>query len=133
MAFPIDYHSFNELWLTRCRHFKQKMLYSGDLNSIHLKSELLLVPYWNGSPIRCPVPWFWHLNSGLVFKWWSEYWSVNHMVIWIPTYHGTGHLNIKTLDKQANPHDLRTKLVRYSDPHCSFDECMCKIVSTQLA
>ena len=28
-----------------------------------------------------------HLNSRLVLKWWSEYWSSNQMVIWIPNYH----------------------------------------------
>ena len=31
-----------------------------------------------------PVPYYQHLNSGPVFKWWSEYWSYNQMLIWIP-------------------------------------------------
>ena len=51
-----------------------------------------------------------HLNSGPVFKWWSEYWSVNQMVIWIPNYHGTGHLNSKPFDERTNTHDLNTVL-----------------------
>ena len=67
----------------------------------HLNKELLLV----------------HYSNGLVFKWWSEYWSVNQMVIWIQNYHGTGHLNSKPFEDQTNPHDLNTKLVCYSDPY----------------
>ena len=45
------------------------------------------------------------------FKRWSDYWSDNQMVIWIPNYHGTEHLKSEPLDKQTNPHDLNTKLV----------------------
>ena len=32
-------------------------------------------------------------------------------------YHGTGHLNSEPFYEKANPHDLNTELVRYSDPH----------------
>ena len=59
-----------------------------------------------------------HLNSRPVFKWRSEYQSINRMVIWVPNYHGTGHLNSKPFSDWSNPHDLNTKLVRYSDPYC---------------
>ena len=33
--------------------------------------------------------------------------------------HGTGHLNSKPVDERTSPQDLNTKLVCYSDPHCS--------------
>ena len=59
-----------------------------------------------------------HLNSGPVFKWWSEYRSINQMVIWILNYHGTGPPKSKPFDERINPHDLNTELVCYSDPHC---------------
>ena len=45
------------------------------------------------------------------------------MVIWIPNYHGTGHLNSKPFNDRTNPSDLKTKLVCFSDPHCfCFDQ-----------
>ena len=81
----------------------------GDLNNKNLNSELLLVHYSNHGAG--------HLNSKLVFKWGSEYQSVNQMLTWILNYHSTGNLN-KPLDEQANPHDLNTELVRHSDPQC---------------
>ena len=58
------------------------------------------------------------LNSRLVFKWWSEYWSVNQMVIRILHYHGSGHFNREPFDEPTNPHDLmNTELVCYLDNH----------------
>ena len=57
-----------------------------------------------------------HLNTRLLFKWWSEYWSVNQMVIWIRNYHCTWHLNSTPFNKLTNLHYLKSKLVRYSDP-----------------
>ena len=59
-----------------------------------------------------------HLNSRPVFKWWSESWYINQMVIRIPNYHDTGHLNSKPLNNGTTLHDLITELVCYSDPHC---------------
>ena len=47
------------------------------------------------------------------------YWSINQMVIWTPNFHGTWHLNCEPFDERANPHDPNTKLVCYSDPHCT--------------
>ena len=62
-----------------------------------------------------------HLNSGPVFKWLSEYRSVNLMVIRIPNYHDKAvHLNTKPFHDQTNPHDLNTEpnteLIRNSGP-----------------
>ena len=59
-----------------------------------------------------------HLNSGLSLKWWSEYGSVNQMVIWITNYHGIRHLNSKPFGDQTDFHHLNTELVCYSDPQC---------------
>ena len=59
-----------------------------------------------------------NLNSGPVFKRWFVCQSINQMVIRILNYHGTRHLNSKPFDEQTNRHDLNTKLVSYSDPHC---------------
>ena len=67
----------------------------------------MLVYFSNGSLFRC------------LFKWWSEYRSVNQMVIWILNYHGTGFWIPKTFKEQTNFHDLNTKLASYSDPHCT--------------
>ena len=50
------------------------------------------------------------INSRQELKWWSQYMSVDRMVILILDYHCTGHLNSKPFDKQTNPHDLNTKL-----------------------
>ena len=47
-----------------------------------------------------------------------EYLSINQMMIWMLNHNVTGHLNIEPFDKQTNPHELNTKLVCYSDPHC---------------
>ena len=65
---------------------------------------------------RYPVPW---ANSRLVFKWWSEYRSINQMVIWILNFHDTRHLNSAPFNKRTNTHDLNTQLVCFSDPHCT--------------
>ena len=50
------------------------------------------------------------------------------MMVWIPNFHATWHLNSKPFHKQTIPHDLTTKLVRYSDPHsiyiASYVYCM---------
>ena len=51
----------------------------------------------------------WHMNSRLVFKWWSEYQSVNQMVIRIPNFHGTRHLNTKPFYELTSPFDLNNK------------------------
>ena len=50
------------------------------------------------------------------FKWWSEYRSVNQMVIWILSFHVTGYLNNEPFNYQTEVCDLNTKLVHYSDP-----------------
>ena len=55
----------------------------------------------------------WNLNSGPDF--------VNQMVIWIPKYHGTGHLNSEPFHESINPHDLNTQLVCHSDPYCHYN------------
>ena len=39
-------------------------------------------------------------NGVPIFKWWSEYWSINQMVIRIPNYPCTEHLNSEPFDKQ---------------------------------
>ena len=57
-----------------------------------------------------------HLKSGPVFKWWSEYRSVDQLVNWIPNYRGTGHQNSQPFDERRNLHDVKTKLACYSDP-----------------
>ena len=75
---------------------------------LSLRSALTLTPI---NITSCQVQWNWASESGPVFKWWSEYLSFNQMVIWIPNYHGTGHLNSKPFDDWTNPPDLNTKLV----------------------
>ena len=73
--------------------------YTGDLNSQHLNSKILLVCYSNSLLFRCLVPWYRHLHGhrysnvglkpGPLTKWWSEYpttmergiWIVNHSMI----------------------------------------------------
>ena len=88
-------------------------LYSGDLNSEqtsewrkHLNSKLLLV--------MVPGIWIadWYsnggLNTSLLIKWWSEY----------PTTMVPPGTEKQTIFCRTNLHDLNTKLVLYSDPHC---------------
>ena len=97
-------------------HIKE-WVYSGDLHSKNIliaNFNLFLIQMVCYSDARYYCTG--HLNSGLIFKWWSEYRSINQMVIWIPNYHGTRHLNSKPFDEQTNPHDRNTKLVRYLDP-----------------
>ena len=73
---------------------------------------------------KCQIfdPGIGHLNSGPVFKWWSVYLSINQTVICIRNYHGTGHLNIESFDKQTNPNDLNTQIVCSTNPTvCTFN------------
>ena len=58
-----------------------------------------------------------YLNIGPVFKWWSEYLSVNQMVIQILNYHGAGHMISEPFKEGTNLHDLNTLQVFYSDPN----------------
>ena len=44
-----------------------------------------------------------HLNSRLVFQWWSEYWSANQMVIRILSNYVSGHLKSKPFYDQKIP------------------------------
>ena len=67
-------------------HTLKVKLFSEDLNGKHLNSKLLLVCYSDSSLFRCLVPdaryhVTGHLISKPVFKWWSEYGSVNQMII----------------------------------------------------
>ena len=97
---------------------------SGDLNCKHLKSRNIWITNFYLFIIQMvcysdtQYHFTRHLNSGPVFKW-SEYWSINQMLIWIPNYHSTGHLDSEPLDDRTNPHDLNTELVCFSDPHCT--------------
>ena len=53
-----------------------------------------------------------HLDTGLVFKWWSEYWTKFSPVFkW--------HSNNRPFGDLTAFDHLNTRLVRYSDPHCS--------------
>ena len=56
-----------------------------------------------------------HLNHRPVFKWCSECWPVNQMVIWKLNW--TGHLNTKPFKVQTHLCDLDIKIVCHSDPH----------------
>ena len=83
-------------------------MYMWDLNSQHLNIILLLVRYSNGSQFRCHGAG--HLNSRFGFKWWSDYWSINQMVIWMLNYGDTRHLNSEPFKNRTNIHDPNTKL-----------------------
>ena len=98
----------------------QWALNSEYLNSVNIWTANFYL--FNIQMVRQSDAWYHgtgYLSSGLVFKWWSEYQSVNQMVIWIPNYHGTGHLKSERFDEQTNLHDLNAKLVCHSDPHCN--------------
>ena len=53
--------------------------YSGDLKNYFYLFDIQIVWYSDARYHNTR-----HLNSGLVFKWCSEFWFVSQMVIWIP-------------------------------------------------
>ena len=63
--------------------------------------------------IQMSIPWYQGTNYNvseqqIKFKWWSEYQSINQMVIWILNYFGPEHLKGESFDEQTNPCDLKT-------------------------
>ena len=70
-----------------------------------LNNELSLVQYSDH-----------HLNTGLVFKWWSEYRTKFSLVFkW--------HSDNRPFGDWTTFNHLNTRLVWYSDPHCTFEKC----------
>ena len=61
-----------------------------------------------------------HLNSGPVLKWWSEYLSVNQMVIWTMNYHSTGYLNSKPFCSVGWCETLHLLLIRMWPHNCCY-------------
>ena len=59
-----------------------------------------------------------HLNSGLVYKWWSEYQSDNQMVIRIHINFSTQNSGIAIASIKKYSNHSKAGLVYYSDDYC---------------
>ena len=59
-----------------------------------------------------------HLDTRLVFKWWSEYQTKYNLVF-------KSHFNTRLFGNRTTFNNSKTRLVQYSDSHCTHFQPFC--------